>query len=187
MGRSGYESFPNSANASSLPEAGPLPGTALPLPSQPQIGYYHDIGDLRLELPKLDVQVLILGVPYEQRSWDVSMLWNRSGYLEGTAFPTRIGNSALTGHTHLASGAPGPFFRLGELRWSDEVVIRGFGYRHIYVVRHIRFVRPKDSSVTAYRDQDWITLLTCKDHDKELDPYVSRMGVQAVLNRVVPD
>ncbi len=187
MRRSGYESSPNRANASSLPEAGPLPGTALLLPSQPQIGYYHDIGDLRLELPKLDVQVLILGVPYEQGSWDVSMLWNRSGYLEGTAFPTRIGNTALTGHAHLASGARGPFFWLNQLRWSDEVVIRGFGYRHVYEVRHIRLVRLEDSSLTAYRDQDWITLLTCKDHDKELDPCVSRTGVQAVLNRVVPD
>ena len=150
MRRSGNESSPNRENASSLSEAGPLPGTALPLPSQPQLGYYHDIGDLRFELPKLDVQVLILAVPYEKGSWDVSMLWDRSGYLEGTAFPTRIGNSALTGYTHLASGAPGPFFRLGELRWGDEVVIRGIGHLHMCKVRPIRFVGPKDSSLTAF-------------------------------------
>lgn len=115
------------------------------------------------------------------------MLWSQSGYLEGTAFPTRIGNTVLTGRAHLANGARGPFFRLNQLRRSDEFVIRGFGFRHVYEVRHLRFLRLTDPSLTAYRDKDWITLLTCKHHDKELEPYDSRMGVQAVLNRVIPD
>lgn len=161
---------------SSTPEIDPTIWSERRRFAGPQLGYYHDIGDIWLEMLPTSVAVRILGVPERSGSWDVSMLWNQFGYLEGTAFPTRLGNTILTGHAHLASGARGPFFRLNQLRWGDEVIIRGFGYRHAYEVRHIGFIRPKDFSLAAYRDRDWVTLLTCKDHDKELDPYQSRMG-----------
>ena len=174
------------SKTSSHPETGLTPGR-LEAPALPQVGHYLSTGETWLEISQLNVEVPILHVPYQDGSWDVSRLSHEAGYLEGTAFPTRIGNTALTGHAYLANGARGPFFRVIELRWGDEVVIRGFGYRHIYEVRHIRFVRLKSSSLTAYRHQDWITLLTCKESDKDLDPDVSRMGVQAVLNRVIPD
>lgn len=186
MGQTGSQDSGNRANEPSPAEIGLARSGSTQLPAHIQTPRYHDIGDIWLEIPQLNVEVLILSVPKVGGTWDVSMLWNRSGYLEGTAFPTRIGNTALTGQAYLANGAPGPLFRLGELRWSDEVVIRGFGYRHIYEVRSIRFVRLKDFSMLAHRDQDWITLLPCKENDNDLDAYLSRMAIQAVLVRVVP-
>ena len=187
MRQSGTTGQLKPVGGSSTPETDPTPRSETRRLAAPQVGYYHHVGDLWLEMPQAGVAVRILGVPDRRGSWDVSMLWNHSGYLEGTAFPTRIGNTVLTGHVYLANGARGPFSQLNQLRRGEEIVIRGFGYRHVYEVRNIRFVSPKSSSLSAFRHQDWITLLTCKESDKDLNQHVSRMGVQAVLNRVVPD
>ncbi len=171
------------SKTSSHPETGLTPGR-LEAPALSQVGHYLSTGETWLEISQLNVEVPILRVPYQDGSWDVSRLSHEAGYLKGTAFPARIGNTALTGHAYLASGAPGPFFRLSELRWGDEVAIRAFAYRHTYEVRNIRFIRLLDSSANAYIDTDWLTLLTCKEHDQNIDAQIRLMGVQAVSVRV---
>jgi LPXTG-site transpeptidase (sortase) family protein len=134
-----------------------------------------------LDIPTLDVLVPIVGVPMGEREWDLTWLWNRAGYLEGTAFPTRPGNTALTAHVYLPSGEPGPFAGLANLHWGDIVVLNAYGQRYVYEVRQVRYVLPRDLSVLRHEAYDWLTLITCAGYDQLNDRYLSRVVVRAVL------
>jgi len=142
------------------------------------------MGDLSLEVPDLGIEIPILGVPVQGDEWDVTWLSNQAGYLEGSAFPTFSGNTALTSHIHLADGSPGPFFRLGELRWGDEIILHAFGQRYVYEVRQVETVRPNDLSVLRHEELDWITLITCSGYDWQQEAYSSRLAVRAVRLKV---
>ena len=61
--------------------------------------YYHTYDNILLEIPALDVQTDIIGVPVSAEGWDLTWLGGQAGWLQGTAFPTWEGNSVLTGHS----------------------------------------------------------------------------------------
>ena len=84
---------------------------------------YTDLGSLWLEIPRLDVNAVITGVPVLGDGWDVSWLGANVGWLEGTSFPTHAGNSALSAHVYDANGQPGIFNGLASLKWGDEVIV----------------------------------------------------------------
>lgn len=117
-------------------------------------------------------------------AWDVSWLNKDIGYLEGTAFPTWVGNSALTGHVYLSNGLPGPFVNLHSLKWGDLIFIHAYGQEFTFEVRWLAFVDPSSTSVIGHKDGTWITLLTCKEFDAAAGVYRLRTAVQAVLIRV---
>ena len=129
----------------------------------------------------------VVGVPYEDGSWDVTWLNNQVGYLEGTAFPTWAGNSMLTGHVYNASGLPGPFVALQKLGYGSQVILHAFGNRHIYEVRSSTLVRPNDLSPFQHEDLSWLTLVTCKGYDETTGEYAYRRVVRAVLVFVEPE
>ncbi len=167
-----------------LPDTGFAPGRTTLLPVQPADRAYTHLEGLTVEIPKLGVELPITGVPQLADGWDVTWLSKHAGYLEGTAFPTWSGNTALTAHVSLADGTPGPFARLDELRWGDEIVVSAFGQRYVYEVQRVRYVKPDDLSVLGHEDYDWVTLITCRLYDPEQDSYLWRVAVQAVLIRV---
>ncbi len=167
-----------------LPKTGFAPGRTTVLPAQPSERSYAHLGELTLEIPSLGVASPILGVPQYEDGWDVTWLSNQVGYLAGTAFPTWSGNTALTAHVNLSDGTPGPFARLVELRWGDEITIHAFGQRYTYEVRRLKYVKPDDLSVLSHEDYDWVTLITCRVYDPARDSYLWRLAVQAVLMRV---
>ena len=170
--------------APQLPDTGFAPGRLTQLPIQTSANQYNTIADIGLEIPALGVEIPILGVPKLADGWDVTWLSSQAGYLEGTAFPTRSGNTALTAHVYLSDGTPGPFASLKDLRWGDEVIVQAFGQRHVYEVRRLRYVAPDDSSILDHKDLDWVTLITCGGYDPEQDRYLWRVAVQAVLMRI---
>ncbi len=167
-----------------LPDTGFAPGRVSVLPAPSAEIRYRSLGDLWLEVPDLGVQIPIVGVPLQDEGWDVTQLWDQAGYLEGTAFPTWAGNTALSAHVYLSDGTPGPFVRLGELLWGDEVILHAFGQRYRYEVRQVTSVRPDDLSVLRHEEYDWVTLITCQGYDEQQDAYRSRMVVRAVLVEV---
>ena len=167
-----------------LPDTGFAPGRVSALPDLSGEIRYRSLGDLWLEVPNLGIQIPIVGVPLQDEGWDVTQLWDQAGYLEGTAFPTWAGNTALSAHVYLSDGTPGPFVRLGELLWGDEVIIHAFGQRYRYEVRQVTSVRPDDLSVLRHEEYDWVTLITCQGYDEQQDTYRSRMVVRAVLVEV---
>ena len=169
---------------SELPATGFAPDRVSALPAPYLELPYQSLADLWLEIPELEVEIPIVGVPLQEEGWDVSRLWEQAGYLEGTAFPTWAGNTAITGHVYLADGTPGPFVRLDELLWGDNLIIHAYGQRYTYEVRQVSAVRPNDLSVLRHEEYDWLTLITCQGYDEQQDAYRWRSVVRAVLVEV---
>ena len=127
-----------------LPATGFAPNVATLLPAQPADKAYAD-EDMRLEIPVLSVNQPIVGVPW---------LGNNIGYLQGTAFPTWNGNSALTGHVTNSNGKPGPFASLGNLAWGDHVIIHAWGEQYVYEVRSVSlWTNPNSTSVLTKHEE----------------------------------
>lgn len=145
-----------------------------PPPQSPEAG-------LTLEIPGYPHQIPIVDVPFGADGWDVSWLHNQAGYLQGSAYPTWKGNTAIAAHVYNTDGRPGPFVNLYQLKWGDQIIIHAWGMRHVYVVREIREVAPDDLSVLAHSDQDLLTLITCKGFNESASSYELRLAVQAVL------
>jgi LPXTG-site transpeptidase (sortase) family protein len=140
-----------------------------------------------LEIPRLDLQATIVGIPWGDAGWDVTWLWERVGYLEGTAFPTWPGNTVLTGHVSLPDGSVGPFAGLRDLVWGDEIHIHAWGSQFTYEVRQVRLVSPNSAWPYRHEVLDWVTLVTCQGFDEEHGTYRSRLVVRAVLVDVRPE
>ena len=167
-----------------LPSSGFAPGRVTVLPSQPAQAAYNSLGNLWLEIPKLNVQIPILGIPAKETTWDLTWLSNQAGYLEGTAFPGAVGNSVLTAHVYKADGSSGPFVNLGNLRWGDQVILHNQGQRYIYEVRSNQMILPGDTSILRHEKYSWLTLFTCKGYSETRGDYLYRVAVRAVLVRV---
>ncbi len=168
-------------NSPVLPKTGFAANRVTILPQQSTS--YANLGDLWLEIPRLGVQMAIVGVPQQTNGeWDVSWLGNDAGWLNGTAYPTWSGNSVLTGHVYEADGTPGPFVHLNGLWWGDQVIVHAGGAQYIYEVRSILQVTPwQVSSVITHKTQPWVTLITCRGYDEASNSYNYRVAVGAVL------
>jgi LPXTG-site transpeptidase (sortase) family protein len=163
-----------------LPATGFAPDRVTALPRQAES--YAGLGDLWLEIPRLGVQMNIVGVPQSGNTWDVSWLGNQAGWLQGTAFPTWNGNSVITGHVWNADNSAGPFVYLNTLWYGDRIIVHAWGQQYVYEVRGVTQVRP-DSTVAAFQHKDtpWLTLTTCRSWDADKGTYRYRVLVQAAL------
>ena len=170
-----------------IPETGFAPNEITELPGQPLSKAFRDYSDLWLEIPSLGVETEIVGVPLLEDGWDVSWLWDRAGYLHGTAFPTWSGNSVITGHVVLPSGQAGPFASLRTARFGDQVIVHAWGMQYVYEIRELRYVLPDDGRVFDHQEFSWITLVTCQSYDEALDEYRLRVAVGAVLVAIEQD
>jgi LPXTG-site transpeptidase (sortase) family protein len=156
------------------------------LPVQPVESAYKAENGLSIEIPKLSIEAPILGIPLEEDGWDLTWLGNKVGWLNGSAFPTWDGNAVLTGHLVNAWGRPGIFHDLANLMWGDEVVIQLDGQTYTFEVREILTDVDADDveTLTVHREGPWLSLVTCRDYDKESGTYSGRLIVRAVLVKV---
>jgi LPXTG-site transpeptidase (sortase) family protein len=169
-----------------LPDTGFAPNRLTKIPLQPESKAYTAYDGLTLLIPTLKISLPIVGVPKTDDSWDVTWLEKQAGWLNGTAFPTWNGNSVITGHVYQSNGLPGPFVNLGNLKYSDQIIINAYGQDYIYEVRSVRNLKPGDAyKVLRHEELPWITLLTCKDYDPRTDTYRNRIAVRAVLVSVI--
>jgi LPXTG-site transpeptidase (sortase) family protein len=166
-----------------LPPTGFAPNTVTTL-DESQRQTYTAISRLELEIPSLGIRMPIVWIPSAGTSWDVTWLGYEAGLLEGTAYPGWAGNSALAGHLHLPTGAPGPFADLTSLIWGDEIIVHAHGLRHTYMVLEREYVLPGDNSVLRHEEYPWLTLITCHDYDETLESFNYRYVVRAVKIRV---
>jgi LPXTG-site transpeptidase (sortase) family protein len=164
----------------SLPATGFAPGRITRLPNPPAT-VYRAVGGLVLSIPVLGVKTPIVGVPRADDGWDLTWLAGQAGYLEGTAYPTLPGNSAVTGHVYLADGSPGPFLAIDQLTWGDEVHIVSDEAIFVYAVRQVSHVQPDNLNVLRHEELPWLTLITCEGFDEAREAYVRRVVVRAVL------
>lgn len=170
--------------APSLPDTGFVPGLQTDLPPVPSLLPYVSIGEFRIIIPKLEVSKPIVGVTTDDQGWDLTWLWDNVGYLEGTAFPTWAGNTALTGHVVLPNGLPGPFSELGELVWGDEIQLQTDSGLYIYQMVYSWSTHADDLSVLRHEELDFLTLITCSDYDPRSGLYRQRYAVRAVLTAI---
>ncbi|HMZ08554.1 MAG TPA: sortase, partial [Anaerolineales bacterium] len=163
-----------------LPATGFAPNRITQLPAQSEAKAYKAT-EVWLEIPRLGVEMPIVGVPLVDGDWDVSWLAHQAGWLNGTAFPGWLGNSVLTGHVTLPNGKAGPFSALGELKWGDRIIIHAYGSIYVYEVRQNRTISPYNTTVLQHEEDAWLTLLTCKTYNEDTGVYSSRIAVRAVL------
>ena len=165
-----------------LPSTGFAPGRKTLLSGT--IPEYQSLNQMRLVVPVMNVDIPLVGVPQSSGGWDLTWLGNQAGYLNGTAFPTTPGNTAITAHAFLADGTSGPFHDLDMLKFGDLVEINAWGNRYIYEVREVKQVSPDEIEILGPEEFDWITLITCKEYDESLQDYRWRLAVRAVLVNV---
>jgi LPXTG-site transpeptidase (sortase) family protein len=163
-----------------IPITGFAPGKITDLSGLP-VTSYDASNNLTLEIPKLKINMAIVGVPLNKGTWDVNSLLNQAGWLEHTAFPGFTGNSVLTSHVTFATGGPGPFSNLSSLSPGDLVFVHAFGQMYIYEVRSNQTVKPNDISVFRHEEKAWLTLITCGNYDETQGIYLNRVVVRAKL------
>ncbi len=173
---------------------GGLPATGFPmdevtrLPLQSADKAYASYPDLRLEIPKLGLNLPIVGVPSTNSDWDVTWLGRNAGWLNGSAFPTWNGNSVITAHVWDALNQPGPFAKLKDLKYGDQIKVYAFGKVYTYEIRETFSIAPNDQSkVFKHEERSWITLLTCEDYKELSKTYSHRRVVRAVLVSVTEE
>jgi LPXTG-site transpeptidase (sortase) family protein len=173
--------------AISLPRTGFAAGWNGVLPVQNAINAYSTINDLSIKIPAIGVNTSIVGVPQNDGQWDVTWLGSRIGWLEGSEFPTWIGNSVLTGHVWDTDNQPGIFVDLKKLKYGDQIILHAWNQDYIYEVRETKSVSPNSVATvfTHKEDHSWLSLLTCSSFDEKTETYTSRTLVRAVLIKVV--
>lgn len=177
----GNEQTKTEIKTSELPATGFAPERVTNLLPQSAAAAYKET-TLTLIIPKLDVKIPIVGVPHSDGGWDVSWLGMNAGYLEGTAYPTWAGNTVLTGHVWDALNQPGPFAKLKDLKYGDQVQIKYGNYLYTYEVRENMSISPDDiEEAMIHKEKDWVTLLTCEDFNEKTGEYSARRIVRAVL------
>lgn len=170
-----------------LPDTGFAPDRVTNIPVQQDSQQYTDTNNMRLEIPELNVDTSIVGVPLTNGNWDLTWLGNQAGWLEGTAYPTWNGNSAITAHVYDANGQPGLFVNLNTLSYGDQVIIHAYGQSYVYEVRSNTRIQAGDLDVLEHEENAWITLITCQGYNAQTNAYAWRVAVQAVLIRVEVD
>jgi len=167
-----------------IPPTGFPQGQVTELPAQPDEKTYNALADsgITLEIPTLGVRLPIVGVPLTENGWDVTWLGWEAGYLQGTAFPTRAGNTVITAHVWDAFNNPGPFAKLKNLKYGDRFFVHAWGLTYTYEVRENRLVRPTNIlSLLKHEELDWVTLFTCEGYKDSQQAYSYRRVVRAVL------
>ena len=171
-----------------LPDTGFAPGRVSVLPEQSKLNNYAGLNSNPwIEIPTLGLETSIIGVPLVEDKWDVTWLWNQTGWLEGSAYPSSAGNSILTSHVYLSDGTAGPFVNLSKLTWGQKIILHVSGERFIYQVESVKRVAPSDRSAFSHEDSSWLTLVTCQGYDEKGDTYQYRVLVRAKLLKVEAD
>lgn len=165
-----------------LPETGFARGHSTQLAPQ---AVAYAATDLRLSIPSQGVDARIVGVPAADGDWDVSWLGRQVGHLQGTAWPTWVGNSVLTGHVWNADNTPGVFAGVRNLAYGDQIEVQADGQTYVYEVRETRLVLPRNLGVLNRDDgYAWLTLVTCEGYNPFTQDYIFRRAVSAVLVNV---
>lgn len=175
-------SHADTVEAETIPATGFAPYRNTFLPEQT---FSYTQNGLWLEIPKLGIQMDIVGVPQANGEWDVTWLGTDAGWLEGSAFPTLTGNSVLTGHVWNADNTAGPFRNIDSLWYGDKVIVHAWDEDYIYEVRSVSQVKPYNTAaMLKHEDLAWLTLVTCRNYDENTDEYKHRILVRAVLIEV---
>ncbi len=163
-----------------------LPGTGFPtfthkpLAIQPADLAYSELS-MRIQIPVINVDVEMVGVPETGNSWAVEWLGDRAGLLSGTALPGE-GYSMVAAHNHLNNTEAGPFVLLFDLTENDRIFVNtDDGGLKLYSVYANELVEPDDFDKVAsiaQQEENTLILVTCENESIE-GGYLNRRVVFA--------
>lgn len=139
----------------------------------------------RLLIPAIGVNVPLVTVAVEGRTWDVSSLGFQAGWMEQTAAPGAGSNVVLAGHYTLpGSGANGPFRYVDQLANGDEIVVITGSVAYTYLWDKSYVVDKSQIEVTYETPNEQLTLVSCirpGDPGRERRITVARLiSIQAI-------
>jgi len=169
-----------------IPVTGFTPGVVTKLTDQSVAAAYDESMGVQLRIPKLKLDMPIVGVPLVDGIWKVDWLTGVGGWLQQTAFPGLAGNSVITSHVTTRYGSDGPFAHLHTLSPGDKIFVTSFGRMYIYQVKSVGNVVPDDISVLKHETKPVLTLVTCSKYNEVTKEYDARIVVHAVLVQVNP-
>ena len=115
--------------------------------------------------------------------WDLSLLNQFAGHVQGTANLGRGGNFVLAGHVELKDGSSGPFARVQQLKAGDLITILSDDPQKPVVMRYavtsVKVVEPNALDEIRNHGYEELTLVTCRDWDAQAQTYDKRVIVHA--------
>ncbi len=141
---------------------------------------YEDLS-MRIQIPTINVDTEITGVPVIGGSWAVEELGHRAGLLSGSAMPGE-GYAMIAAHNALNPDEIGPFYLLLGLEENDRVFVNtADGGLQVYAVYANELVEPDDMQKIesiAKSEKGSLILVTCEN--EALDGgYMNRRAVFA--------
>lgn len=169
--------LPPTATPTLTPSPQPTPTAIALVPDTPE-------GERIIIAEKARLNAEIMVAPFgKTTNWEISMLKQRAGHLEGTPDIGQGGNFVLAGHVELEDGAPGPFAYLRNLQPGDSISIvsrkEGQPRIYFYTVTEVKDVPPEDIAVLRNHGYEELTLITCDDWDQGQGKYLTRVIVHA--------
>lgn len=165
---------------------GELPATGfptrvnVPLAVKPQGLDYAELG-MRIQIPSLNVDVELAGVPTMDGAWKVEWLADRAGLLSGTALPGD-GYSIVAAHNTLNAEEVGPFVLLSTLQDNDTIFVNApDGSMKLFRVYANELLAPNDMETLASiaeQESNTLVLVTCENESVD-GGYLNRRVVFA--------
>jgi LPXTG-site transpeptidase (sortase) family protein len=106
-----------------LPATGFSSVHAAPLSVQPKDLNYRPM-PMRIQIPTLELDMELVDVPLEDKTWRVEWLGESAGLLSGSSLPGE-GLSIIAAHNTLNSTAYGPFALLSTMEVNDSIFVNG--------------------------------------------------------------
>lgn len=136
-----------------------------PLSIQPEDISYESLA-MRIQIPVINVDVELTGVPEVGSSWAVEWLDNRAGLLSRSAMPGE-GYAMIAAHNHLNAEEIGPFALLFSLEENDRIFVNTpEGGLQIYSVYANELLEPDDVKAMAsiaQKENNSLILVTCEN------------------------
>ena len=148
-----------------LPATGFPTRFSKPLSIQPDTVHYEDLA-LRIQIPTIDVDVELTGVPADNGVWQVEWLGYRAGLLSGSAKPGE-GYSMIAAHNHLNESEAGPFALLYSLSENDRIFLNteedGLQIYKVYANELFEANDMQKLAAIAQSEDNCLILVTCEN------------------------
>ncbi len=167
-------------SGNTLPATGFPTRIQVPLSVKPANINYETLS-MRIQIPAINVDVELTGVPEVDGTWAVEWLANQAGLLSGSAMPGE-GYAMIAAHNHLNTMEIGPFAMLFSLEENDRIFVNtADDGLQIYSVYANELLEPDDMqkmASIAQSEENSIILVTCENEMVE-GGYMNRRAVFA--------
>ena len=172
--------LPSFADHANLPATGFPVNSGMPKAVRERAVPYTDL-KMRIQIPSIDVDAELAGVPATDEVWLVEDLGEKAGLLSGTSLPGE-GYAIVAGHNHLNNAQSGPFLLIRDLRENDVIFVNTPDNELLrFSVYANELMDPDDMerlAGIAEQEENTLVLVTCENEAAE-GGYLNRRVVFA--------